>query len=513
MHTSVTTPFMGVAPELERHVAVDSLKLSIRELFSHVAIFGQTGSGKTRFCLLPLVEALLGAFGDSPDLKPGMLIFDSKGDMGAHLRVCLKAVGRESDLIVIGPGEGTHVPLFARCAGNAREAAVLLVSLGEISSSNHSGKGGENDMYWLESVARYLEAVLILAKAVHGADFGGIDGVCQSLRHADALLSQDESDDEDGGDVRSKRVASAVRLLEDGILANNIDYSEYRQVRDLLQHELREVGERTLGTITQYAHNFLVPFENRWIADILSPGAKEIEYSPERIIQEGKIVLVQLSQTLLGRASGPLSDAIKIDFQRAALQRAHTYHRQGQSDEQINQQRPVLYVVDEFHTLCTAGVKEGDPFFFDRARESNVIAIVATQGISALRAAIPNSAQIDHMLNNCTTKIFFRSVNCPDTSSYLERVSGNERRITESESFGPTSLAPRFRLPNHRFVPGRRSVRSGVTRRVEDRPRVDGALLRHQKTGEALVLRNDGRIEHVSFSGGRYLASGKAVDG
>ncbi len=237
-------------------IKIDSLELSVRELFSHVAIFGQTGSGKTRFALLPIVESLLRAFSDRDELKPGMLIFDSKGDMAEHLHKCLAAVGREADLLVIGPGESTYVPLFQRYAGNPREAALYLVALGE-TSSNADGKKGENAMYWLDSVARYLEAVLILAKAAEGESFGGMKGISAALTHADALLLEDEDDENDERNSwQEKRVGEAIRALDDGVIKGTIDHAEYRVVRDTLQHEFREIGDRTLGIIKQYAHNF-----------------------------------------------------------------------------------------------------------------------------------------------------------------------------------------------------------------------------------------------------------------
>ncbi len=448
---------------------------------------------------MPLVEAVLRELGTHPDEKAGMLIFDSKGDMGVHLQKCLHALGRQDDLLVIGPGGNAWVPLFETFAGNTRETALYLVALGQV--DGHS-TGRDNDLYWLDSVVRYLDAVLVTAKAAHGCGYGGIEGIRIALRTVNAFLADDE-DDEDRRWHSTQSCLAAV--LSQGLANGAIDYREYMDARTSLDKEFRNIGDRTIGTIIQYAHNFLAPFEGKWVSELLTPSEGRVAYSPESLIDSGKIVLVQLSPTILGKSAIPLSSAIKLNFQRAALQRPHTYVQEEHGERKVNQTRPLLYVIDEFHTLCTAAARDGDPYFFDRAREFGVMAFVATQGISALQAVIPNSSQLEHMLNNCTTKIFFRSVNCAETSRYLERVSGTERQLVDSLSYDPAPAPSCFRLPNYAFASSMGWKRTGLSRRFEDRPRLGGELLRGLRTGEAVVLRNDGRIDHVKFSGGRYV--------
>ena len=62
-------------------------------------VFGAVGSGKTSCCMYPFAKQVLGWHRDSPDLRPGGLVLEVKGDFCHQLRRILEPGGRGEDYI------------------------------------------------------------------------------------------------------------------------------------------------------------------------------------------------------------------------------------------------------------------------------------------------------------------------------------------------------------------------------------------------------------------------------
>ena len=88
---------------------------------------------------------------------------------------------------------------------------------------------------------------------------------------------------------------------------------------------------------------------------------------------------------------------LKLDFQTEALIRL--------SKNNIETQRPIAFISDEYHEYCTAS----DANFFAQSRESKCINIVAIQSYSSLLNTINNESTVKVIIQNLVNKLWFRT--------------------------------------------------------------------------------------------------------
>lgn len=221
------------------------------------------------------------------------------------------------------------------------------------------------------------------------------------------------------------------------------------------------------------------------------------------MIDKGIILIVRLSPVIYGAAATPFRMAVKKGFCERVLQRQHLCTFENEVERSINQERPILYVCDEFHTTLNAKGQSADAYFLDRAREFRCMCVLATQGISAIQSVIGCQNMCDHLLNNCRTKFFFAN-DCPQTSRYFESLGGEDERMVESITYTPRKTPARFRLPNHRFTtsPGVEvSHHSCSTRRM---PRFSASELGALPNGCALVVTKGRKLEKYAMDPKEY---------
>lgn len=451
------------------------------ELLEHVLGTGGTGSGKTRSFLLPLLESVLARFGNETDSRAGMFLIDAKGDMGILGTECVRRAGRTDPLHILGPGGNCWFPLFSQFGGDATRVANFLFETLE----DRSGQGGgPNDSFWEENARRLLRAGTICAKAHHGTELGGLDGLSTAINSI--MDAHSPSDDEDPGDDES--ASDKVRaLLEEGFVSGRIAQRELEETLDYVQREVVRGNPRTWATISNMTRNYLAQFSMPALRDIFeeSPGKRRV--GPEDVIDEGLLLLVSLSPVVYGQAAAPFRVAIKKAFFERILQRDHLVTIEDGRHRPINRDRPILAVMDEFHTTLAAQGTSSDAYFLDRAREFRCMCILATQGISAISSVIRNEGLRNHLLNNCRTKFFFGN-DCPETTAYFEYIGGIEDRMVETLGFQAARAPMRFRLPNHAFASPRRLIMTSAGLSQNRYPRFRGADLGSLPNGTALVV-------------------------
>jgi hypothetical protein len=235
------------------------------------------------------------------------------------------------------------------------------------------------------------------------------------------------------------------------------------------------------------ARNYLSQFSHPRLRDLFeeAPGKRKI--TPEDVIDEGLLIIVSLSPVLYGEAAAPFRLAVKKAFCDRILQRNHLVRQEGERVVAINQSRPIVYVMDEFHSIINAKGRGADAYFLDRAREFRCMCVLATQGISAIRSVLGSDGMLDHLLNNCRTKFFFAN-DCPDTLKYFETLGGTADRQVTNVQYRSVTAPPRFRLPNHTFATPKATVEVGHTVDTRKESKFVSAELGALPNGTALVV-------------------------
>lgn len=478
-------------------IHLGGIELRPLDLLEHVLATGGTGSGKTRSFLLPLVESVLKRFGTGAQNKAAMLLMDAKGDMAQLAGECAKRGGRKEDLYILGESGNCWFDLFALFEGDPTRVSNFLYETLEERGVGGASRGGSNESFWEENARRLLRASTSLAKITHGVGLGGLGGIAHALNR---IVSIRFRSDEEASDEAVNEICNEIQVAHgDGLLPDD----EFKSLVDYIKNDVRTGNHNTWGTIANMARNYTGHFSSPELQNLFSeqPGRRRIV--PETVIDEGLVLIVSLSPVIYGEAATPFRMAIKKAFYERILQRDHLATIEGGLPRRINRSRPILCVMDEFHTTLNSRGRSADAYFLDRAREFECMCILATQGISAIQAALGDKNQCDHLLNNCRTKFFFAN-DCPQTSEYFEAVGGNEEKFVQSFSYQPQRPTPRFRLPNHTFSSIPPVEVSSVTMNLQKHPRFSAAELGSLPNGTALVVKKGRKLVRFSLDPKAY---------
>ncbi len=464
------------------------LEIAPIDLLEHVLATGGTGSGKTRSFLLPLVESVLTRFGKEADQKAGMVLIDAKGDMGELAARCVERSGRKEDFYLLGPGGNCWFSIFSQFEGDATGVSNFLY---ETLQDRCNSGGNCNEAFWEENARRLLRAAATCAKAIHGFEFGGLEGISAALNMI-VKTGKTDDDDDDNNSSSLKGKSAIENILDEGFMRGNISQAERMELLSYIDNDVKGGNARTWSTIANYSRNFLAQFSQPALQELFKPSPQKRRLIPEDVIDQGLLLVVSLSPVIYGEAATPFRMAIKKAFCQRILQRNQLIANAA-GGRAINQVRPLLYVMDEFHTILSASGRSSDAYFLDRARDFRCMCILASQGISAINSVIPSAAMLNHLLNNCRTKFFFAN-DCPQTSEYFEFIGGQEYRMATTLRYERCIQPPRFRLPNHCFVDGPTSVITGHSLDAQKDFRFSSAKLGSLPNGTALVVAKGRRL-------------------
>jgi hypothetical protein len=471
-------------PKYNQPLKIGSLELTPLDLFQHIVAFGGTGSGKTRSCVLPTVESVLKHFGNDPGERAALVLLDAKGDMAELATECIRRSGRKDKVLILGDGGNCWLPIFEQFQGDASAIANFLFEALEDQLPGQTG-GGDNDSFWYENARRLLRAAALMAKAQYGMELGGLKGFTESLNlilSANQVSPLSDDDDDTKGQVPQKLTA----VLQTGYRHGRIDRAELKDLEEYIRHDVACGSPRTWSTIANMGRNYVAQFSQKHLRAVFEENPDLERLSPEAVIDEGRLLIVSMSPVLYGAASGPFRIAVKKLFCERILQRAHLITNDT-AERPINQVRPILYVMDEFHTTLTPGGRSNDIYFLDRAREMKCMCLLASQGISAIASIMQNCAKVEHLLNNCRTKFFFAN-DCPSTADYFQRAAGQVDRKVPSIQLQPQTAPAVFRLPNHSFAQSKSLTLAHATIEEKRESLHKPEELRQLPDGTALVV-------------------------
>ena len=117
-------------------------------------------------------------------------------------------------------------------------------------------------------------------------------------------------------------------------------------------------------------------------------------YGFKDVIQNGKIVVLNMNIALFKNLSKLIAAYLKLDFQSEVLAGLST-----------NQIRPTCFICDEFHEYVTTT----DSNFFAQSREAKCINIVATQSYTSILNSLKDEYASKSIIQNLINKLWYRT--------------------------------------------------------------------------------------------------------
>jgi hypothetical protein len=423
------------------------LQIPQRGLYTGIMIVGAIGTGKTSACMYPYVEQLLRWKGDDGERKLGGLILEVKGDFCGQVKSILARSERPDDYVEIGlDGDVCYNPLHNELDPYAVAYAIATLL------NNLFGRSKEP--FWQQAYTDLLKFVILLRRITDGyttfsevyryiLDDGQIDRDIRRLKPSfenppDAIVITN-------GDHRAHCVQKPWNhwfpedlehtahpydaALETFLAGRSVIY-EVRKPKGpgwaARKHQLDAVERwyvhgwsrldgRLRSSIVEgvvvflslfddsaAVHRAFCPPRSAYINDP-GPGEPKPLAPVESLLEKGQVLALNFPVGLNPGLARILGVMLKLDFQRAILQRIPqiTAH-----PDRV--WRDLLFVCDEYHAFATVGETDptGDERTFALSRQARLIPIVATQSISSLRSALPGDESWRTLLQCFRTKIF-----------------------------------------------------------------------------------------------------------
>jgi hypothetical protein len=423
------------------------LTIPQRGLYTGTIVVGAVGTGKTSACMYPYVDQLLRWKASDTDRKIGGLVLEVKGDFCRQVQSMLADAGRSEDYLEVGLDTGIcYNPLHNDLDPYAVAFAIATLL------NNLFGKSKEP--FWQQAYTDLIKFVILLRR---------LDVGYTTLAEVYRYVLQDTQIDQDIRRLKLTLEAPPQAILvptpeyklhcadlpwmhwfEDGpehmahpydadlegrLAARKVPYRvskpqghgwaarrhQVEAVERWYAHGWTRLDTRLRSSITEGVIVFLSLFDHdpvvqaafcpprRAYAGDLKPGEPRPLPPLEELLETGHLLALNFPVAMnpgLARALGVL---LKLDFQRAVLQRIP--QMAAQPDRVW---RDLLFVCDEYHAFATVGETDpsGDERAFALSRQARLIPIVATQSISSLRSALHGDETWRTLLQCFRTKLF-----------------------------------------------------------------------------------------------------------
>lgn len=423
------------------------LTIPQRGLYTGVMIVGAVGTGKTSACMYPYAEQLLRWRANDPERKAGGLVLEVKGDFCQQVKGMLARAGRDADYAEIRlGGDICYNPLHNDLDPYAVAFAIATLV------NNLFGKSKEP--FWQQAYTDLLKFVILLRRLADGyttfaevyryiLEDNKIDSEISRLKTTFAtppeVIVMSQMDYTvlmasqpwtnwfpDGPDHVAHQYTAELEsyLQEHGFPCEVrrargtawVDRKHQIEAVDRwFTHGWRRLDNRLRSSITEGITVFLSLFdENPVVHRTFCPPRSAYSGPPkpgeprplpplEELLESGHVLALNFPVGLNPGLARALGVMLKLDFQRAVLQRIPKI---AANPKRV--WRDLLFICDEYHAFATVGETDptGDERTFALSRQARLIPIVATQSISSLRSALPGDESWRTLLQCFRTKLF-----------------------------------------------------------------------------------------------------------
>lgn len=433
------------------------LSFGERALFTGVIFIGSVGTGKTSGGMRPAAEQLIAFKHRDEKRRVGGLVLEVKGDFCRQVQEVMSKYTRDQDYIEISlDADFRYNPLY-----NDLDAYSLAYGIASL-LSNLFGRGKEP--FWQQAYTNLVKFIILLHKLVYQyvtlfdvyecsispsllqkkiSDgeklFATEEFIFLSresyaeARNQDPTISGFNPDEKLAGFLapRTRDLEEQLNALHrlpqfsihrtSGPLQDSDKREQFESVKRWFYNDWQKIDNKLRTSIVEGISVFLSLFDdNPQVKRVFCPPKETYDPSLNTVdqdgrykygrplpsfdwlIEEGKVCALNFPMSSNAGLARALGTMMKMDFQRAVLQRIPTM-----ANQPAKYFRPVFFLCDEYQAFATVGEDNpnGDEKFFSLSRQAKCIAIVATQSISSLRSTLPGESYRT-LLQTFRTKVF-----------------------------------------------------------------------------------------------------------
>lgn len=369
-----------------------------RSLYQNIFITGTIGTGKTSSAMYPFTEQLI-----KNKNKIGILILDVKGNYYNQVLKYCKKYGREKDIIEISINNNLkynplHKPNISPTVLANRLKTILLLF------SKHN-----SDSYWLDIAEETIANAIKLCRIYNNGYV--------TFKDINNLIF-------DSNYYKSK-IPYLRNLFISGKLSISHTFDLYSSL-EFFNNEFFKLDNRTLSIIKSEIGRITNTFTSEYkISKNFCPPKNEINFSGfKEVIEEGKIVILNMNIAEYRNLSKIIAAYLKLDFQTEVLS----------SLKHPSSIKTTSFICDEYHEYVTVN----DADFFSQCREAKCINIISTQSYTSLYNSLNNPYSTKVIIQSLVNKLWFRTDDI-FTIEEIQKQIGKEDKVKTSITISENS--------------------------------------------------------------------------
>lgn len=376
-------------------------------LYQNFLITGTIGSGKTSSAMYPFTRQLLAFNANHPSQKIGMLILDVKGNFYQQVKEYCTLFHLEKDLIMIEPKSSVYYNPLHKPNLKPQVLANRLKTILLLFSENNT------ESYWLDKAEEILTECIKLCRLYnnHYVTFLELHKLITIPNY----------------------YKEKITILKDLFISGKLSHSQIYELNaslDFFQKEFENLDSRTKGIliseITRITNLFVSDYDI--MSTFCAPKEKLSFTGFSEVIQQGKIVVLNMNISEYNSLSKTIAAYLKLDFQAEII-----------SNLSHSSSKTTAFICDEYDKYAT----KSDGEFFSLSREAKCINIVSTQSYSSLKATLKEEAQVKVITQNLINKIWFRTDDI-FTIEEAQKQLGKEEKERTSKSISESAKQTRF---------------------------------------------------------------------
>lgn len=376
-------------------------------LFQNFLVTGTIGSGKTSSVMYPFTRQFLEYNSKNPNNKIGMLILDVKGNYYQQVTNYCHKYKLNSDLIVLKLKSNIFYNPLHKPNLKPQVLANRLKTILTLFSENNT------ESYWLDKAEQILSECIKLCRLYN-------NGYVTFLEIHKLITMPDY-------------YKQKINLLKELFISGNFTQSEIYELNsclDFFQKEFYNLDSRTkailVSEITRITNVFVSDYD---IATTFCPPKNHLTFTGfKEIIQEGKIVVLNINISEYSMLSKIIAAYLKLDFQNEVMVNLSN-----------NTPKNSVFICDEYDKYVT----KTDSEFFSMSREAKCINIVSTQSYSSLKNTLKDETYVKVITQNLINKIWFRTDDI-FTIEEAQKQLGKEEKERISKSISESAKETKY---------------------------------------------------------------------
>lgn len=226
--------------------------------------------------------------------------------------------------------------------------------------------------------------------------------------------------------------------LKNGLL-NEKDIYNLLSCVNFFDKEFFSLDDRTLSILKSEISRITNIFVSDYnVSRTFCPKKEEINFKGfEEILDEGKIVVLNMNISEYKNLSKIIAAYLKLDFQGTVLNRLSNGKFRRKS----------AFISDEYHEYVT----ETDADFFAQSREAKCINIIATQSYTSLQNSLKDEANVKVIIQSLINKFWFRTDD-NFTIEEAQKLIGKEEKEKVSTTISENAKQTNYSLFSNQLI-------------------------------------------------------------